>query len=135
MIKYLIVLCTLIACMQPVHAQQKKVAAKHATAKHKVKPPAFVKASTNYSTEEYLVKNMRYPENAKEAGVEGKVIVQFVVDETGSTTNAKVTRGIGAGCDEEARRVVMAMPKWKPATYAGKPTKMYYTLPVIFRLE
>lgn len=84
---------------------------------------------------EFLSKNLRYPELAKENNIQGRVTVRFVVDENGSVSDVNVVRGIGGGCDEEAKRVVMKMPKWKPGKQNGKPVKVYYTLPITFRLE
>ena len=65
---------------------------------------------------------------------EGKVFVQFVVDQDGSLTDIKVTRGIHPKCDEEALRVVRNAPKWKPATQRGKPVKVLVTIPINFKL-
>lgn len=86
---------------------------------------------------QYLSKNIRYPEVAKEAGIQGKVYVSFVVDKDGSITDVKVLRGIPGGkmCDEEAVRVVKAMPKWNPGKQRGKSVKVSYMLPVQFTLR
>ena len=84
---------------------------------------------------EYLQKNLNYPEAAKKAGIEGRVIVQFVITKYGTLENVKVTRGIGAGCDEEAARVVKSMPAWKPGMQNGKAVNVYYTLPMTFKLN
>ena len=83
---------------------------------------------------DYLRKNVRYPEVAKEAGIEGRVIVRFVVDEFGAISDIKLLKDIGGGCGQEAIRVVSKMMKWKPAMQNGKPVKTYMTLPVMFRL-
>lgn len=79
-------------------------------------------------------KLIEYPEMARKAGIEGKVIVQFVVDENGSVQNPKVMRGIGGGCDKEALRVVKQLD-FKPGMQRGKTVKVQYTMPIIFRLE
>ncbi|HRO41524.1 MAG TPA: TonB family protein [Flavipsychrobacter sp.] len=84
---------------------------------------------------EFLSKNIRYPELAKENNIQGRVTVRFVVDEQGEVSDVNVVKGIGGGCDEEAKRVVMKMPKWKPGKQNGKAVKVYYTLPISFRLE
>jgi protein TonB len=84
---------------------------------------------------EFLSKNLRYPELAKENNISGRVTVRFVVDENGDVSDVNVVKGIGGGCDEEAKRVVMKMPKWKPGKQNGKAVKVYYTLPIVFRLE
>jgi len=84
---------------------------------------------------EYLSNHIRYPEQAREAGVEGRVTVRFVVNEDGDISDAQVLRGIGGGCDEEALRVIKGMPKWKPGKQNGRAVKVYFTLPISFRLE
>lgn len=89
----------------------------------------------SFDMNDYLAKNIRYPPEAKKNEVQGRVIVKFIVNEDGSITDEKVVRGIGAGCDEEAVRVIRNMPKWKPGKQNGKPVKVYYTLPITFRLE
>jgi len=87
------------------------------------------------SIQEYLGKNLRYPAMARDNGIEGKVLVRFVIAEDGSVIRAEVVRGIGGGCDAEALRVIGSMPPWKPGKQNGKPVKVYYTLPIIFRLN
>lgn len=83
----------------------------------------------------YMQQNLRYPALARENGIEGRVYVQFVVNEDGTVGNAVIKRGIGGGCNEEAIRVVMNMPKWKPGMQNGRPVKVYYTLPITFMLQ
>lgn len=83
---------------------------------------------------EYVRQNLRYPAAAKEDGIEGKVIISFVVNAQGVIEDAKVTRGIGGGCDKEALRVINAMPKWKPGKQNGHNVKVYYSLPIGFKL-
>lgn len=89
----------------------------------------------NGNVQEYLGNKLRYPDQAREAGIEGRVIVKFVVNEDGDISDANVVRGIGGGCDEEALRVVKSMPKWKPGKQNGRPVKVYFTLPISFKLE
>jgi len=83
----------------------------------------------------YIVNNIHYPEKAKAEGVSGRVYVRFIVETDGSVTNAEVLRGIGSDCDEEALRVVQAMPRWKPATKDGHPVRAQYHLPIYFKLQ
>ncbi|MFN7115870.1 MAG: energy transducer TonB [Saprospiraceae bacterium] len=84
----------------------------------------------------YLAENIKYPAIARENGIEGRVIVQFVVDENGEVSQTKVVRGIGGGCDQEATRVVQTMNgKWKPGKQRGRPVKVWFTLPVNFQLQ
>lgn len=84
---------------------------------------------------EYVGKNVKYPQIARESGIKGRVFVSFVVEPDGSVSNVKVLRGIGGGCDEEAMRVVKAMPKWKPGKQRGKAVRVSYMLPVNFQLQ
>ncbi len=83
----------------------------------------------------YIAENVHYPEQAKSDGVEGKVYVRFSVTEDGSIVNAYVARGVGGECDEEALRVIKAMPKWIPATYEGKHVAVEYVVPINFKLQ
>jgi TonB family protein len=83
----------------------------------------------------FLGMNLRYPKAAKDAGIQGKVVLSFIVDQEGSISDIKVLRGIGAGCDEEAIRVLKLSPKWEPATQNGKKVRVLQTLPINFRLD
>ena len=83
---------------------------------------------------EFIKANLQYPKEAKKNGVEGRVILQFVVQKDGSLSNIKVIRNISNGCGEEAVRVVKSMPKFKPGKQRGKTVKVQYTLPISFRL-
>ena len=83
---------------------------------------------------EYVAKNIKYPQIARETGIQGRVFVGFVVEPDGSISNVKLLRGLGGGCDEEAVRIVKSMPKWKPGKQHGKLVRVSYTLPVLFRL-
>jgi protein TonB len=82
----------------------------------------------------FLRKNVRYPPKAVEVDIQGRVMISFIVNAKGMVEGAKVMRGIGGGCNEEALRVVNAMPKWKPGKQNGQAVKVYYTLPVSFKL-
>lgn len=81
-----------------------------------------------------LQKKIKYPEIAKKAGVEGRVFLQFVVDENGNVVDPVVTRGIGAGCDEEALRAIMTA-KFKPGMQRGSAVKVKMSLPITFKLK
>ncbi len=83
----------------------------------------------------FLSENIHYPAKAKEEGIEGRVYVNFVVEADGRLTNIKVLHGIGGGCDEEAVRVVEAMPKWKPGRNQGKAVRVHFNLPIVFKLS
>jgi len=83
----------------------------------------------------YLATHIKYPELAKESGIQGRVFINFVVEPDGHIDHVKVLRGIGGGCDEEAVRVVKNMPKWIPGKQRGKPVRVSFNLPVKFTLE
>lgn len=82
---------------------------------------------------DYLAKNVKYPEKAREAGIQGRVFVSFFVEKDGSLDEVKVMRSLGGGCDEEAIRVVKAMPKWIPGEQRGKPVRVSFMLPIYFK--
>lgn len=84
---------------------------------------------------EYLQENIQYPQLARDGGITGKVYVQFVVEKDGSITNVQVKRDIGGGCGDEAKRVVKAMPKWKPGKVGGRTVRSQFVLPVNFNLR
>lgn len=84
---------------------------------------------------EFVQKNMKYPSQARRMGIEGKVYVQFVVDKDGSVTEVQAVKGIGAGCDEEAVRVLQKSPKWSPPKQRGKPVKQRIIIPIAFKLS
>jgi protein TonB len=83
----------------------------------------------------YVGSKLKYPPQANRMGVEGKVYVEFVINRDGSIVDARVVRGIGAGCDEEAARVVASSPPWNPGKQRGKAVRQKYTLPIIFKLQ
>ncbi len=82
----------------------------------------------------YLSKT-NYPTMAQESGVQGRVYVTFVVEVDGSITDIRILRGIGGGCDEEAMRVVKAMPRWNPGRQRGQSVRVQFNLPVRFVLQ
>jgi protein TonB len=83
----------------------------------------------------YVSKNIEYPKQARRMGIEGKVFVQFVVDKDGSLSDVKVIKGIGAGCDEEAIRVLKESPKWTPGKQRGRPVRVRMSLPIFFKIQ
>lgn len=84
---------------------------------------------------DYLGTNVKYPENAMKKNVQGRVVVQFVVEKDGSLSEASVIRSIDPDLDAEALRVVQTMPKWKPGMQKGQAVRVKYTLPVSFKLQ
>lgn len=83
----------------------------------------------------WLTKNVVYPSIASENGIQGRVMVGFVVERDGSVSDVKILRGVDPSLDKEAMRVVKAMPKWKPGMQTGKPVRCRFTIPVNFRLR
>lgn len=83
----------------------------------------------------FIYDNIKYPAIARENGVEGMVVVSFVVEKDGSISDAKIARDIGAGCGQEAVRVVNMMPKWNPGKQRGRPVRVQFNLPVKFKLN
>ncbi len=98
-----------------------------------------VKACSNQKLLEYIYANIRYPQIARENGIEGTVVVQFVVNKDGSVTDMKLLRDIGAKCGDEAMRIVEGMNEmeknWIPGKQRGKPVNVMFTLPIKFKLE
>ncbi len=82
----------------------------------------------------YLSENTKYPEKAKESGIQGRVFVQFIIDKTGKVTDVRIARGVSPELDEEAKRVVSTLPKWTPGKQQGKPVPVTYIVPINFRL-
>lgn len=83
----------------------------------------------------YLTENIKYPEAALKANVDGRVFLKFLVRSDGSITDVMVAKGIGFGCDQEAIRVVKNMPKWNPGKQSNIPVNVQYILPIAFELE
>ena len=83
----------------------------------------------------FLAKNMKYPAKAQKAGIQGRVIVTFVVQEDGTLTDIEVPRRVDPHLDKEAIRIVKLMPKWTPGKTGGKPVRVKYTVPIMFRLK
>ena len=84
---------------------------------------------------DFVSKNVKYPEEAKNKNIAGRVFVSFVVEKDGSINEVKVLRGIGGGCDEEAVRVIKSMPKWKPGKQKGQPVRVNFQMPFVFKLD
>jgi len=83
----------------------------------------------------YLNDNINYPQMARESGIQGRVFVTFVVEKNGAVTDVRVLRGIGGGCDEEAVRVIKNMPKWNSGKQRGKPVRVQFNMPILFKLN
>ena len=81
----------------------------------------------------YLRANIRYPEAAQKAGIEGRVVVSFIVEPNGSVSNVEIVRSVDTDLDQEALRVVRQMPKWKPGKHDGSTVRFKYHLPIKFK--
>lgn len=92
-------------------------------------PPGGITGLTNY-----MIQNLTYPSTAKEANVQGMVVVSFIVTAEGKVENVEVLRGIGSGCDEEAVRVISNSGIWTPGKNGGNAVAVKMTLPVQFKL-
>ncbi|MFH1195728.1 MAG: energy transducer TonB [bacterium] len=84
---------------------------------------------------QFIGNTVRYPEIARRANVQGKVMVQFVIEKDGSISNIIIMKGIGAGCDEEAIRVIQAAGRWIPGSQNGKNVRVKMVVPFIFKLS
>ena len=83
----------------------------------------------------FIQDNLRYPPSAAEIGIDGRVTIRFVVDRSGNVTDVTVMRGLDPACDKEAVRVVKLMPKWIPGRQNGRTVPVYYTLPIVYKLQ
>lgn len=84
---------------------------------------------------QYLSSSLKYPESAKREKIGGKVVVRFVIDESGNVKDPKIARPVQSDLDAEALRVIAEMPAWKPGIQSGKPVEVHYTIPVVFQLK
>jgi len=107
------------------------------TGKNKIRldrPPLFIDGSLTISN--IISSYLRYPIKAQEFGISGKVEITFTIDSVGKTSNHRVTKGIGSGCDEEALRVVKMIPDdWLPGIYKGQPVSVEYVMPVFYKIQ
>jgi periplasmic protein TonB len=83
----------------------------------------------------WIAENMKYPIEAIEMGISGRVIVQFVIDKTGNLTKARILRGVDPALDKEAMRIIQASPRWTPGKQRGIPVNVMFTFPINFILE
>ena len=95
-------------------------------------PPEFPKG--NKAVLDFIYDNLKYPSDALEKGIQGRVIVGVVIDENGSVAQPKILKSISPSLDKEALRIVSIMPKYKPGTQDGVPVKVRCTIPIYFKL-
>ena len=82
----------------------------------------------------FLRSNIKYPETALKAGIQGIVMVVFVIEPSGVISNVEISSGIGGGCDEEAIRVIKMMPRWEPGRRSGKAVRVLVRMPIVFKI-
>lgn len=100
-----------------------------------VKPVFLTSADPSFFLEKWVYQYLKYPKYAQENGIQGRVLVDFVIDESGNVRDVHVSRSIHTSLDEEAVRVISASPKWRPGRHRGKKVRVAVTMPVDFRLE
>jgi TonB family protein len=83
---------------------------------------------------EFIGTNLKYPDEARKANVQGKVFASFIVDEKGNVKDVTIAKGIGFGCNEEVKRVIELMPLWKPGMHSGKTVPVRFSIPVNFAI-
>ncbi len=135
--RLLLILLLMLTAITQAHAQKRHTVK---PAMDTVKPYGKTYIKPHFSggdsaLQSYTKKNLKYPDAARESNITGRVVVQFMVDEKGLVSRVKVIRGIGGGCDEEATRVVKAMPLWVPASYKNKTVSAVEVLPIVFDLQ
>lgn len=96
-------------------------------------PPSFPGGMA--ALQSYIRNNIKYPVAAKKNGIEGRVVVEFVVEKDGTLSNVKAFRPADPSLDQEAIRLVESMPKWNPGKNNGEPVNVRYTIPITFRLQ
>lgn len=83
----------------------------------------------------YIMENIKYPKQIMEEGIQGRVTVSFIVEKDGRVSNVRLLRSVQPSLDKEAIRVVKSMPKWTPGKQNGKPVRVRFNLPVMFKLK
>lgn len=87
------------------------------------------------AVQKYVQEKLTYPKEAKELKIQGKVMVQWIVNEKGEVTNVKIVRGVTKELDQEAFGIISSMPNWKPGMKDGKPVKVQFTMPILFAIK
>lgn len=114
---------------QPVSAQEEDDSVFTAVEEH----PQF--PGGEKARKRYLQENITYPKSARKEGAQGTVYITFIIEKDGSITNVEILRGIHDDIDQEAIRVVKAMPKWIPGTQRGEPVRVQFNMPIRFLLD
>ena len=127
-----------LCCLTTIWAQETAVSPNENTQKEE--PFEVVEVMPSFpggmtALMEFIGNNLKYPKDAEKNKIEGRVLVQFIVEADGKITSAKVLRALYPSIDAEALRVVNAMPKWTPGYQKGKPVRVQFTLPLSFKLN
>ncbi len=122
-------------CEDTTHKQQ--VEKTSSTAEEK--PFVYVEQMPQYpggdvEMRKFIAKNLKYPESAQKNGIEGRVVIRFVVSKTGKTENVEVIRSLDPDCDKEAVRVISSMNDWRPGKHMGETVSVYFAVPITFTL-
>ena len=128
--RFRLLFCLILLAFSGAQAQQPEEAIPHLRVQQ---PPRF--PGGNDSLRAYFKRNLRYPEPAKLHGLEGQVLVEFVIDKTGTVKDATLVKRLGAGTDEEALRLIKNMPKWEPGRHNGNLVNVQHILPILFDLN
>ena len=135
LIRIIICVATISACTSQTSEQAGTVSSEGETAdylENRAHPVGWPASTWEVLVNDYMVKNMKYPENAKAHGVKGDVRVRFTVLEDGSLSNFRVTKGLGYGCDEEAIRLIKSIGQWSPHIMNGEAKRSDLVLQVFF---
>ncbi|KAA5537207.1 energy transducer TonB [Taibaiella lutea] len=117
----------------PVHAQKRISKEQSSKKTANIRDAEF--PGGKEQLKKYLTDNLRYPEQAKEDGIEGRVFLSFIITEKGKIEDIRIVRDLVAGCGAEALRVIKQMPLWHPALLKGKPIRTLQVLPVVFKID
>lgn len=132
--KAIILLCLFLASMFPAYSQKPETGDAVPFNEVPIKPKFKGKEANEFA--KWLAANIIYPQIALENGIQGRVMIQFVVNTDGSVSDVKVARGVDRNLDKEAVRVVSKSPKWTPGYLAeNKPVKVLYVYPVAFSIR
>lgn len=124
-----------IYCCNVIHAQEKYITGSSRDSVNKAYVYVDVMPKTPYDRTHYLINHIHYPGSALAHNYQGRVLVKFIVNEDGSISDVKAIKGVNEELDREAIRVVSSMPNWLPGEKDGKPVKVYFTLPISFKLQ
>ena len=119
--KKILILILILVCVITLNAQMVE------------KNPEFL--GGNFSLKEFVVNNIKYPPIARECGIEGIVLVDFIINIDGSVSNVKISHGVSNSINNEALRVIRSLPKWNPALVGGKAVSVLRTIPIKFQLN